>query len=532
MNTPVFFKPWARQHKWALWPAIFLVLLSGLVQFGLFALNANYVLSHFGAQPEDINFANQLTYAGIIATLTPQFRFLQYFERRSYLISVILFGMTLSIANIYVTNVYTFMALRLLTGMEVAMLAGCSLTLFFASVPAQKAPVIGSTIFYGTVITNVTLVGILSAWVTDNFDWQNIYRYLLLFQTVTLVLTLLVLNRRMGGRRYPLYQIDASSYVLFLSACCLLAYSMVYGPKYYWLEDVRIRWSLFLATLGFVLVITRQLRLKRPYLHPQVFLAKRFVPGLLLLLIYYGVKDSVNVVYAYCTIVVRWDNFDVMKIACVNLAGFLIFLFISAKLILSRKCTPADFFIPGFAVLLLYHVWAYRIITPDLSFADLVPPMFIQGAAAGLLFVPIILFMLSSLPGYASYTGIAVAAMARFVATLNSIAGYYTLQLYYNQLNKETFLRHTTNVDGGYAERLQQYQQLFRSKGFTADQATALGNANIFRGLTIQSQLLTDMHVFKLMIIVLVILLVVLIAVLCIRKLKQYVTPAPEIAAK
>lgn len=526
MNTPVFFKPWAFRHKWALWTAIFLVLLSGLVQFGLFALNANYVLSHFGAQPEDISFASQLTYCGILATLTPQFRFLLYFERRSYLLLVILGGILISIANMYVTDIYTFMLLRLLTGINISMLAGCSLTLFFASLPPQKAPLIGSTIFYGTVITNVTLVGILSAWVTDNFDWQNIYRYILVSQVATLVLTLSVLKREMGGRRYPLYQIDLRSFVVFLAACILLAYGMIYGPKYYWLADVRIRWALFLSILGFVIVVVRQFRLKRPYLHPHVFRYRKFLVGLVLLLLYYGIKDSINLVYAYCSIVVRWDNFDIMWIAGVNLAGFLLFLFLSSNLILARKRAPQHFFIPGFALLLLYHVWMYHIITPDLSFGDLVPPMFLQGAAAGLLFVPIILYMVSPLPAYAGTTGIAIAAFTRFATTLNSIAGYYTLQLYYNQLNKETFLRHTSGMDTGYTERLLQYQQLFRSKGFTAEQAGALGNANIFRSLAVQSQLLTNMHVFKLMIIALSILLAVLLVIAAFRKLRPYVVSA------
>jgi DHA2 family multidrug resistance protein len=71
---------------WGVRIALFLMLLSGLVQLGMFVLTQNYMVGYLGAQPEDIQFAVMSTYAGIITVIPVQFRFFRYFETRSYLL--------------------------------------------------------------------------------------------------------------------------------------------------------------------------------------------------------------------------------------------------------------------------------------------------------------------------------------------------------------------------------------------------------------------------------------------------------------
>jgi DHA2 family multidrug resistance protein len=506
-----FFKPWIKDWQWGIRISLFLLLLSAMVQFGLFALNQNYVISYFGAQPEDVSLSSQLTYAGILATLPIQFRFIRYFERRSYLLFVITCGILLSLASMNAVNIYQFMVLRVLTGIEVCCLAGAVLMLIFSAAHPQKSMVIASSVFYGTILSNVVLVGILSAWVTDNFNWYDVYRYLIIFQVFTLVVTLVLLNKNAGVKSYPLYQTDWVSFILCLATTICLAYTIIYGPKHYWFTDLHIQLSAFLSTIGLVLLFYRQTTLKRPYLNLDVFKYKKFIIGIALLLIYYGVKDSINLIYAYCAVVVRWDTYKIMWLAAVNLAGVVIFMVIAARLILSKKVQVKTLFVAGFLTLLLYHIWMYRIFTPDLSFADLAIPIFLQGAASGFLFVPIIIYMVSSLPAYTGFTGITFAAMVRFTTTLNSIAGFYTLQLHYNQPNKETFLRHLNTLDNNFSGEQNLFIQLYRSKGFTADQANTLSIVNISRALTVQGQLQTNMHIFKLMSVILVCLLILIL---------------------
>lgn len=523
MNAPDFFKPWVKKRKLVLWLALFLILLSGIIQFGLYALNQNYVVSHFGAQPEDITLSLQLTYVGILAILPIQFRFLRYFERRSYMITVITISILLSIASLYTTDIFVFMVLRLLIGIEVACIAGSILTLYFASLPPDKATAIGSTIFYTTILGNVVVVGVLSAWVTDNYDWPNIYKYLTGYQVFTLLLVLLLLKPKSGMKRYPLYQIDWFSFVAMLTFGISLAYTFIYGPKFYWFTDQRIVSSAFIAFMSLGIVYYRQTTLKRPYLHPGVFKSRQFLGGLLLLVLYFGVKDSINLIYGYCATIVRWDTFKIMRLAALNFSGTLVFTIVSL-MVLAKKLPFRVLFIPGLALLAIYHIWMYSIFTTDMSFSDLAWPVFLQGAASGMLFFPIIVYTVSGLPAYVGFTGISMATISRFVTGLNSFAGFYTLQLYFNQLNKERFLRNLTNLNDNFTQRFNQFVQLFRSKGFGIDQANALAHTNINRALTVQSQLMTNMYVFKLMFIISVTLLLIVIIAPYINRFFQFLS--------
>ncbi len=269
-------------------------------------------------------------------------------------------------------------------------------------------------------------------------------------------------------------------------------------------------------TVGSVLLFYRQLQLKRPYWHYAVLKARHFVIGMILLFLYFSIKDSIGLIYFYCLNIVHWDTRDVMLLALTNLVGLLSFMFVSGRLMVwqlhvTKKIHYRELFLIGFSLLFAYHLWMYLIFTPDLSFSDLFLPVFLQGAASGFLLAPTILYGVVGLPSYVGFTGIAVAAVIRLAATLAGFAAFYNLQLYFNQLNRESFIQHITRIDPAVMERTDHYIELFRSKGFTGDQAGAIANSNISRALSVQSQLLTDMHVFKAMAILLLVLLVVII---------------------
>ncbi|MCC9169223.1 hypothetical protein, partial [Pontibacter harenae] len=113
------------------------------------------------------------------------------------------------------------------------------------------------------------------------------------------------------------------------------------------------------------------------------------------------------------------------------------------------------------------NLWIYFMMTPDLAFTDLIFPVFLQGASSGLLFLPIVIFILSSAPPNTGTSGLVVAAYARFIAALNSFAGFYNLQLYFNQYFKEGFMGYLTGETQQTVTRIATYRQLYAAKGFT-----------------------------------------------------------------
>jgi DHA2 family multidrug resistance protein len=148
---------------------------------------------------------------------------------------------------------------------------------------------------------------------------------------------------------------------------------------------------------------------------------------------------------------------------------------------------------------MFYHWWMYWLFTPDLSFNDLMVPMFLQGAASGMLFVPISVFIVTSVPPATGTTPLFIAANTRVISLLNASAGFYDLQLHYNQLYKESFLNHLTAVDQQTGERLTGLGQFYIGKGFSPDQASHMANNAVYRTMEVHSQLLTDRAIFFLL---------------------------------
>jgi DHA2 family multidrug resistance protein len=496
MNQPAYLKPWLSSWSWGTRIILLLLLLSAITTFVTFALSQNYVVSYMGAQPEDVTFSIQICYAGILCALPILSRFLRWFKLKYYLLTMMMFGILLSVACIYTTDIILFFIIRFFQGVIVCSISTSVLTLIPGFLILERRQVVSSSIFYGTLLSSGVLFGVVASQVSLNNNFTGVYNYIVLLQIIALIIVLLGFNGKSIIRRYPLYQIDWKAVIFFVAAAVAFAYMMVYGSKYYWFTDRRIVIAAFICLTAVILYIYRGLTVKRPLLNLRVFTYPKFWIGLILLALYYGMKESINIVFGYTASVLQWSAPQVIELGLCNVAGIVIFVIISAHILIRKKDAILGFIITGFAMSLLYHLWMYFIFTPDLSFEDLVVPMFFQGAASGILFVPIMIFILNSVPPSTGITGLAIAACTRFTALLNASAGFYNIQLYYSQLYKESFLYRLTAVDDNTAERLNNFKQLFLSKGYAAGQAEALANASLARILGTQVQLLTSRATF------------------------------------
>jgi DHA2 family multidrug resistance protein len=514
----VYFKDWITGWHWGVRIALFMILLSGLVQLGMFVLTQSYMVAYLGAQPEDISFAVLSTYAGIITVLPVQFRFFRYFQTRSYLLTNMMMAIILNFVCLHCQDINLFLVVRFLQGIVTGNVIVFGLLLVFSRIPSERVQTIAPAVFYGTLLSNTILIGLVAGVVVESADWKITYYYLIVFQLLTLIITLLMLKQKSVHKRYPLYQIDWAGMVIFACSALALAYTIVYGSKYYWFADLRIRYSTIAAVIGASLFLYRQHIVKRPVIHLSVFKSRNFVIGVCLLAVYYGSKDSVNLIYNYAGGLLRWSTLQVIILSLCNIVGMVGFLVFSIRLMLAKKVTIKVLLVIGFGLLGAFNMWMSFLLTPDLSFTDLLLPVFVQGAASGLLFVPIMIFVLSSAPGYAGASGMIIAACTRFTATANSFAGFYNLQLYFNQYFKEGFLGYLTSDNQNTIVRLNIYRSLYASKGFTSDQASGLANATVWQNLTQQSQLLTNRAVFMVFAIMLFAVAIVILVIPAIGK--------------
>jgi len=498
MEKPDYFKAWINGSEAGVRICLCLILICSLMQFGAFALTQNYVIASFGAQPEDVTLALQITYVAIVPFIAIQFRLFQYFEIRSYLLTGIIACIVINVLSLQAKDIVTFTILRFLNGLSLSLMSGPMLILIFSRIDPERVQVIGLSILYGAILGNGVVIGFGAALIDTTLDWTVIYYFLIAFLFLCLLLTLVLLRPATGRAPMPLDHLDWPGGIFLAAALIAFSYTMIYGPKYYWFSDTRIRSSALAAVIFFAFFIYREFRAKIPVVDLSVFRYRSFISGLLLLIAYYGLKDSINLVYNYTGTILQWSGARQMELGFFNLAGLLSFMWLSAEMMITKKHSTRRFLIAGFGMLLVYHLYVYLELTPDLAFEDLVLPMFLHGAASGMLFVPIIIYTLSSVPPTTGTTGIVVGALMRFTATLNSIAGLYTLQLHYNQHYKESFLNYLTANDPAFVERLNSAAQFFNLKTPAAEQGSALAMSGIVRTLGAQQQLLTLRTIFLL----------------------------------
>lgn len=510
-NSP-YFRDWLHTKNFFIILALVVIMLSGLFQFGIFALNKNHVMSYFGIEPEDVTFSIQISYVGILAYLPIQFRLIRYFEPKPYLLVVLLVAIAVNFMSLITTDFYIFLALRLLSGFIACSIVGRSLTILFGHLRKQYALVIGSTIFYGSVLASVVIVGLFSAWIADNMPWQCSYIYLISYNAITILVILLTLKAKADFKKYPLYQIDWQSFVLSIATFSAFAFLFIYGPKYDWLSNDKCLFATIITVVCLCLLVVRQGMLKRPYLHLHVFKSRRFILALALLGFYYGIKDSINLIYGYTGMVLHWNNQDIAQLGLANVSAMVLTMALSAYILTRKRQYMRLLFLGGFLCLFIFNFWMYLIIGHDLSFQALIGPVLLQGAASGGLFVPLAIFALESVPSYTGFTGITLAAVARFIGLLNASAGFYGLQQFYSQSYNTNFLNHFTPIDHLYNSQLAKISSMLTSKGYFADQAMGLSHLFLHRDMSIQSLLLTDRAIFKILAFTIGVLLMVMLA--------------------
>lgn len=520
MLPTIYFNDRLSRHPGFVRFLLILVLFAAISQFASFGLIQAHVRSFYGAQPEDISFALQIAYAGIITTLPVQFRLVRFFNTRSYLLTAFLAGILLNIGSLYIHDLVLFSVLRFLTGVVTCIIAGCMLMSIFSTLPEPKRMLVGVSLFFSLILTCGLIIGIGASWVVLRTDWTALYYGLTGLQLIAMLLCLVIFRARSVIRPYPLYQIDWTGCILFMAGAAGAAFVMIYGPKRYWMNDPAIRFTAIIAIAIIALFLLRQSALKRPLIDLRVFRSGKFTFALLLMVLFWGIKDTINLVYGYSAAVLGWSAADVVHAGMFNIAGVITATFIAVKIILANKQNLPKLLLAGFAVLFFYHLWVYQHLTPSLSLSELRIPVFLQGFGCGLLFVPITVFCMAAAPPNTGMTGIIICTYARFIAVLNSIAGFYTLQLNYNQQFKLGFLGRLIPGNDILSQRLELYKGLFASKGYTPAEAAGISNMLLAKSTGIQSQLLTFRAIFLIAAVMMAVVFAVLILFAIINKIK------------
>lgn len=493
MDGHSVFKPWV--HDWLIKATLICCMLHSMVLLGLYTSNVTYAASFLDVEPEDLQFAMSVTYGTFLATIMIESRIFKFFPTRNYFISIYFLAALTFILSAYTRHFFLFIALRAVEGVLMALPWIPLRTLLLSRFKSRNATIIVFSCTYGMLLMASPFIMNIAVWLLENFDWTYMAYGSAFFQLLCVVLVLITFNGHRPHRRTPLYQIDWASFVLVHSAIICGAFVLVYGEKKYWFESVQI----VLATITFcitsALFLIRQTLVKRPCFDMNVFRFANLRTGFLLFILFYLSRATLNICHAAMGKIWNWESLRLAHVQYINVAGNAIGIVI-AGLMMSRKVPTRYIFMLGFTLMAVFHFWFTLLFVSDVSLSDVAIPYCLQGIAVGVLFVPLVLFTVSSVPTHMAPVAGAAGVAGRFWGSTMGFCLVQNAQVYLQNSHFSKLHSYISAEDPQVQSRLAQLASTYLDKGFSFEQANNFALRQVFNSVSSQSLLLANMEIF------------------------------------
>ncbi|MGZ3849266.1 MAG: beta-carotene 15,15'-monooxygenase, partial [Flavisolibacter sp.] len=352
-NAFPIFRHWV--PEWLVKLLLFVVILPSLVLFFLPLANINAAAGYYGCEPSDIQFAVVLFYAGYVGFYSLERRFFSFLATKEYFIVFTVLQILATLVCFQTRELSILFPIRFFQGMLFSCTVNLSLSLMFTRLHSERAREISFSVFFGMLLCALPFNNLVTADLIDNFDFNIVYRVSMFSFLPGLALLILTMNNIRLNIRFPLYQLDWESFLLYSIILCLTGYVLIFGQEYYWLEDQRIRYSTLSLAFTMLIYIIRQKRMKRPYLDLGIFKFRNFKVGVFVLLIMYICRFASGLTNIFFATVLRFDPMHVSYINLLNLGGLITGVIISCCLILQKRSIRV-IWMSGFTILLALHV--------------------------------------------------------------------------------------------------------------------------------------------------------------------------------
>ncbi|SFD86195.1 Major Facilitator Superfamily protein [Chitinophaga sp. CF118] len=515
-NTHLF-KQWV--PEWLARTVIFGILLTSLLGFGLYYSNAESAIGYYGIEPADIQYSVVLMYAAGVSFFALDFRIVKYFSPRKYILAALALNFTSYLVCFYIKDLGLFMVCRYAQGVACALLCSVVLNSIFPRLHATRSRVIGYTVFYGGLQTSIPISAIYCSAMLHYFDFQWLFYGLIILMLPVLVTVLLTMNAKARfHKKMPLYQVDWVGYLFYAIFCCVFGYVLVYGQQLNWLDGPKVLFLSVLGALLLMLFIVRETRLKRPLINLELFKLPSFIIGLFLLIAFYVFKGTSGFAYSYIQGVLGVDPLNVIPIWTANIVGIALAMFVTARFVLSGK-PLIGIIICGFVVLALFYVYMLTFVSVTGETSQFILPLFIHGAACGILFVPIVIFTVSAVPPKIAYNVSMLGIFFRFIGFCLTIGINNYSQLYTRAAVREKLRESVNETNPQLAHTLKGIQENYSI--FGNDPHTGNAASSGFLDKLVRQQIVArsirDYH--DIMLIGLLLLILLLLVIPGIRKI-------------
>ena len=259
------------------------------------------------------------------------------------------------------------------------------------------------------------------------------------------------------------------------------------GEREEWFDSSAILAMTIIAVCALVAFLVRELTTTEPILDLTVFADRNFATGAVLsAIVGFGMFAGMLLVAVFTQKLLGYDAWTSGLVLAPGGLGNIVSLFASGlvtrvdqRLMLAFGC-----------LLNAVSLFMMTELTPSMDYWSLAFPRFVQGFAAGFIYVPMSTLTLATIQRNKLVNATACYSMMRNVGGSIGIAVVTTLLAQRSQIHQSTLVGHITSFDEETRARLAHYASYFMSQGSDTFTAQRRAVAMLYRDTVTQAQLL------------------------------------------
>ncbi len=421
---------------------ILVFLLPILVVSGIYTGNLSFMVGSLGTQNEWIVFANYAGVVGMGVSLPIIFRYKLRFHTKFLMVRTLLFLALASFMLGTTDNVLVIVSCSFFIGflMMFALIELIVPVMFMIS-PDGSRPKFYS-IFYPAAIIVPQVAGYLMTQLGFSTYWQNANFVMAIVMLFVAALAVVFMHNQRYDKKVPLTGVDWTGMFLYTSVFLALAYVIAFAKQQNYFRSDNIMLAIGIMLVGSVLYLINQRLKKEPFVHFGFLKNYSVIHGILMLLML-GFFLAGGSLQSKITIGIL--GFNPVMDNSFNLwmiPGLLLAIVFSFKWLVNDKSLKAYILI-GFSAFIFYYIFMYFLISPGLSYEQLIIPNILRGFGMAILFIGVWLYALGNLAPDAMLGAAAVMIIVRTMIgpglwslVFNYIDGFWNLEVFTNMAGK------------------------------------------------------------------------------------------------
>ena len=478
-------------------PLLIVIMFPHLMLLSMFSLNSTFTSSFLDIESDDLQFMFSMAYGLIVCGLFVHTRLFSAANVRTYLLIMTMLNIVVLFCMTITTNIQVMLVLRFIQA-PLMLFEGCILLpILMSQMKSKNAKFIGYTILYAFMMTSDKFSLSIVKFAIENYSHNMIVYIIIIFHIITLFFYLFLFNDNRMFPKKPLYQLNLGGVFLLAIALISGAFFLVYGKRLNWFDSAQIVMALAICFVFSGLFLLHQKTSKRPLYHFDVLKSKRVVFGILIFFCFYLLRSGMSNIYQIMGSVWKWPWEYILHVQYINVAGSILGCIIS-YILFARAVSYKIIFAVSFLLLSICMLWFSYLCYPDTAIEAIGTALFLQGLGQGILFTPLVFYMIGSvhpsISGHAAQAGTATRFWTTTFgfALMQNLLWHLTTK-YEHLLTKNLdltnpiFQQEWSGIFGNYNLKFLYNDALHISvlqmKSNLAQQALLVANMEIFRGM-------------------------------------------------